>query len=594
MSKLQKLRALMRQRRLDYYFIPGRDAHQNEYVPKPWQRRAFISNFDGSNGDVLVGLDSAYLWTDGRYTLQARLQVSLDDFKIFEYQATGSGNIVEFLTSLGRKLHIGVDPQTITCLFADKVFTALGAQKSQLIFIEDNLVDAIWDDQPAFLNTPAQVYPLQYAGVAASDKISMLRKFMIAQNLNFVILNELNDIAWLFNLRGHDIEYTPLLLSYAIIGLELITLFVAPTSLTPEFVQYCATLQVLILPYEVFYSELKKLKRFNVGLHFKDANALMLASLRKSQVYNVSSPIALNKACKNAVELQGAVTAHIEDGLAICQFFCWLENHWQGLDEISLDAKFLEFRKRSPLFQELSFSTIVGYKDHGAIIHYSATPDNAYAIEDEGLLLIDSGGQYLGGTTDVTRTIHLGTPTAAERKCYTLVLKGHLALRHTAFAQGTRGEFLDVLARQFLWQHGLDYAHGTGHGVGSSLSVHEGPQYISRNTTTSALLPNMLTSNEPGFYLEGQFGIRIENVCYVKEVQNLSKNGKAFYRLEDLTLVPYCYKLIDVALLTSTEIDWINAYHQQIFDILAPRLDADTKAWLQEATRALNKISHLN
>jgi Xaa-Pro aminopeptidase len=585
-QKLAKLRSLMQQHHLDFYVVPGADPHQNEYVSAHWQRRSFISGFTGSNGDAIIGIDEAYLFTDGRYTLQAKLELDPKCFTLFEYPQGQASSLNAFLVKHAVNKRVGVDPSTLTSADANKLIVAFASINAELVFTSDNLIDAFWEERPAINHAPAFAHPLNFSGVDVSSKLKALRAYMQEESLQYVALNEPTIIAWLFNIRGHDAADTPIIFSYALVSLTDAQIYIDEQSWTPDFKEYCQDSHLQLLPYAQFYPDLALLKDTTVGLDI-EANALMGEALRHNKIKNVRLPMTLARACKNQQELQGIIDAHIEDAVALVRFFAWLENHWQGQTEVSASDKLFEFRKQGPNFFSLSFPTIAGFKDHGAIIHYRAEPKTAHKLGNDGLFLLDSGGQYVNGTTDVTRTLHLGTPTAFEKECYTLVLKGHLALGNTPFPHGTRGEQLDGLARQFLWQQGYNYAHGTGHGVGAFLNVHEGPHRISTGATTTALMPNMITSNEPGVYFEGQFGIRIENLCYVKLADIESKTGHTFYVLENLTLVPYARHLIDVARLSADEINWVNAYHQRIFDTLAPRLDAETKAWLAGATKAL-------
>ena len=586
-QRILALRALMKAQALDYYFIPGSDPHQTEYVAPHWQRRSFISGFTGSNGDVLIGMAQCYLWTDGRYSLQAKLELDPTLFSVFEYQQGQGATINNFLIAQAKNKRVGVDPMTLTSNQAENLSSALKSNQSELIMSSRNLVDELWTTRPNFQTTPAFIYPESLAGTATSDKLADLRVFMQKEGLDVLALNELTSIAWLFNIRGHDLKMTPVLFSYALVFANNLQLYLEPKALTPELKAYAQTLNMSLLAYQDFYTDLALLKNVRIGLD-EYANAFMDQCVQGNDVRRITSPINLTKACKNTMELQAMINAHEEDAVALCQFFTWLEQNWAGETEISVAEKLLEFRQQRPTFYSESFETIAGFKDHGAIIHYHAHAETAYTLSDDALFLLDSGGQYLGGTTDVTRTIHLGTPSPFEQKCYTLVLKGHLALRHAQFPKGTRGEQLDTLARQYLWQQGYNYAHGTGHGVGAFLNVHEGPHRISTAPTTTALLPNMITSNEPGVYFEGKFGIRIENLCYIKEVRPNEDATTVFYTLEDLTLVPYCQKLIEVKLLTAEEISWINAYHREIYARLQKHLDDTTKTWLQHATKPLS------
>lgn len=584
-DKLLRLRQLMREHRLDYYLVPGTDPHQSEYPPTLWERRAYISGFDGSNGDALIGLNHAYLWTDGRYALQAEKQLDPQHFKAIIDAQGGENSLVRFFEVLKEKVRLGVDPTLLSLHTAKKLADALTSTGSELVYIPENLVDALTGPLP-FVAQAIDLLDLKYTGISTEDKIKKLRAHLNEKSVDAIVLSDLPSIAWLLNLRGHDIDFNPLFLSYAVVSKTQFDLYLYPEALTPALNQALSTWGVRIKPYSDFYMDLATLPWKKIELDPKASNQAMKNALQQKMVRLEPSPITLWKAIKNKTEIAGAIEAHRLDALALCQFFSWLETHWQGLREADIGTHLLRYRQAAPSFQGESFATIAGYAGNGAIIHYHPHPGHDKAIGDQALLLIDSGGQYLEGTTDITRTVHLGTPTAYEQECYTRVLKGHLALQRTRFPQGTRGEQLDVLARQFLWQEGLNYAHGTGHGVGAYLCVHEGPQRISTASTQTSLTAGMIVSNEPGLYLENQLGIRIENLVVITEAPVSSKDN-LFYQFENLTCVPYARNLLALPLLTEIERDQINTYHAALWKLLCPDLKGNALAWLKTQTAAI-------
>ncbi len=557
-DRLTQLRHLMRKEKLDYYFISHAEPHNYQY----------ISGFTGSNAEVLIGLEQAYFWTDGRYTEQAILEVDPTLFQAFRFEP--------FIQNLHGK-RIGLDPLFIKA----SQIKSLGTN-NEFIFVR-HLIDSIRETPVLLRHHPIFNLDEAYAGESASSKISKVQNFLKAQGSDALVLNDLAQIAWLLNQRGYDIENTPVFFSNVIVTRKKVLLFVDLQAIAKVDLE---GLTIEVHPYADFYTALAKLPEQKVLIDERTANQALYLALKDHEVSLIQNPIQLWKACKNETEIKGAKQAHLLDALALIRFFSWLEHHQTGQTEMSIAEKLLEFRRYAKSFHEPSFPTIAGFAAHGAIIHYHATPQTNKAIDNSALLLIDSGGQYSEGTTDVTRTLHLGQPSAFEKQCYTLVLKGHLALKRAIFPQGTRGEQLDVLARQFLWQQGYNYAHGTGHGVGAFLEVHEGPQNISTGPSLAPLLPNMIVSNEPGLYQRDHFGIRIENLMFV-QYANLSDAN--FYTFEDLTLVPYAQKLIDRELLTETELTQINSYHAEIFKQLSPHLEQTPLAWLQDATQVIHK-----
>ena len=588
-ERLSKIRALMKQHQLDFYFVPARDEHNDEYLPECWQRRTYISGFSGSAGDVLIGLDSAYLWTDPRYFLQAEQELDNKQFTLMRQQQGMAAPIHEWLRDNAANKRVGTDPRLITPTERQLWHQALTSNNGELVSIDENLVDAIWEDQPAALHQPIIALEQQYTGLSAQQKLQNLRQALQQHNAEAHAINLLDAIAWLYNIRGSDISYNPLAISYALVTLDEATLFISDDHLTGDIRAYLASQNILIKPYQQFAAALNAITSTTI-LEPSTASWWMQQNLNQADILLTNSPITLMKAIKNETEQDGAREAHYRDGLALCKLFYWLEHNWQGQTELTLAEQVCASRSEDPDFRGPSFNTISSYAEHGAINHYAVNEETNIPLDDKTLLLLDSGGQYFAGTTDVTRTVHLGTPSADEIHQYTLVLKGHLALRHTVFPHGTCGEQLNPIAHLPLWSEGLDFGHGTGHGVGSYLCVHEGPQRISSAYTHVPIVPGMIVSNEPGFYLEGSHGIRIENLVLTVPKFDVaeSKSGHGpFYTFEDLTLFPYARNLIDKSLLSATEIKWIDDYHQLVYDKLHKDLSDEISQWLKEATQPL-------
>jgi Xaa-Pro aminopeptidase len=577
-SRLSELRQWMEKYHLDQYFVPARDAHHNEYVPRCWQRRAFMSHFDGSAGDVLIGREQAFLWTDSRYFLQAEQQLDASLFQLMP-QAQGAPPLQEWFIRHAVKQTCGVDPKLLSINQAQQFQKALNKVGGQLKAVENNLVDAIWKDQPAIPNKPIRQYPLKHAGVSARNKIDLVRQHLKEKKIDVHVVTALDSIAWLYNIRGNDIDYNPLAISYALVSHEQAILFINPAKVHEGDKIYCQSQGIELQNYDEFAKVLNQISA-SVWLDPDSASWWVEQQLKKAQIHLEASPLLLLKACKNPTEIAGMHEAHRRDALAMVKFLHWLEQTWpEGVTEISAADELEKFRRQDPECLDLSFATISGFASNGAIVHYRATQGTDRRITDNNLYLIDSGGQYLYGTTDITRTIHLGSPTKEQKQHYTTVLKGHLALRHTLFLAGSCGEHLDAIARRPLWQAGLNYGHGTGHGVGCYLCVHEGPQRISPGYSKIPLEPHMIVSNEPGLYFTDQYGIRIENLCAIVE-----SSHPHFYTFEDLTKVPYAMNLIDINLLTTEEIKWIDDYHREIYELLMDDLNDDQRLWLTQAT----------
>ncbi len=581
-ERLKRLRHLMTKARIDYYYVPSADAHRNEYVPDCWQRRAWITGFTGSAGDALIGKKQAYLWTDSRYFLQAEQELH-SDFQLMKQQP-GTPSIDQWLATQGTSLRIGIDPQLITIQQQQTWHATLENTQSELVWIEDNWIDTLWDEQPALPSSPMISLAMQYTGCATKDKLAELRNALKNHHADAMVITRLDAIAWLFNIRGNDIRYNPLVISYALLTQDKATLFINPNCLLDHELDYYQAQQISLAHYHDFKKALNNLN-CSVLLDPNSTSQWTFSQLKKAHIICTHSPITLKKAIKNTTEQKGMREAHRIDAIAMIKFLHWISTHWQqGITEISAAQQLETFRREDARCQDLSFTTISGFASNGAIIHYVPQESTNKTIDDSALYLVDSGGQYFEGTTDVTRTIHLGTPSADERAHYTRVLKGHLALRHSQFPPGTCGEQLDGLARQPLWDAELDYAHGTGHGVGCYLCVHEGPQMISPRPTHIALQPGMVVSNEPGVYIKNHYGIRIENVCLIYRQHN---RPSSFLTFEDLTLIPYAQNLIDITLLSSKEIKWIDHYHEQIYQRISPDLSPNVSRWLQKATKPL-------
>lgn len=581
-SRLQALRKHMSEHKLDIYLIPSIDAHNSEYVPECWQRRPWISGFDGSAGEVMVTMEHAYLWTDGRYFLQADQQLDANHYSLMK-QSGFAPETELWLASNGKNKRLGIDPRLVGIERANKLEKIMSSISGEMVVIENNLVDKAKLDLGESSDLPlAHAFHLgdKYTGVTLPERLQWLRNELNSSATDYIALNVLDEIAWLFNIRGADIDYNPLVISYALIGRNDATLFVDKEKISQELLAIFNTAGVKLAEYNSFGKALSELTG-NIWLDEKTATYWMLKqATTNAKVKLTRSPIVAAKACKNSTEKDGARQAHIKDAAAVINFFVWLEKNWKnGVDEIAAANMLADFRSKQENLKGLSFSTISGFASNGAIIHYRATPETSKVINDSTLYLIDSGGQYLEGTTDITRTLHLGTPTEQQKRHYTLVLKGHLALARAVFPHGTCGEHLDILARQPLWNEYLNYRHGTGHGVGSFLCVHEGPQKISQALSGVPLIPGMIVSNEPGLYLDGEYGIRIENLCLINQLESESDYGP-FYEFEDLTLVPYSRRLINLDLLDKVEIEQINNYYQQIKEKVRPNLGTEQQLWL--------------
>lgn len=591
-NRLMRLRKEMKKVKIDAYFIPSTDAHQSEYVPACWQRRQWISGFNGSAGDVVVTKRSAGLWTDGRYFLQAENELKGSGIDLFRMGQPKVPTLWNWLaSSLKKGQTLGVDPRLLNATTWQNNRRALQKRGIEIKLVDTNLVDLIWEDRPPAPSELVKPHPPRYSGKTTRRKLKDLRREMAARGADAHILGALDSTAWLFNLRGGDVPYNPVFISYAIITAKKATVYVDPEKISPQLKRNA---DLDFQPYGDFGKALSALARRKTRTAIwvdEAANSAWIAQkLKGAAVMAQRSPIWQAKAKKNATEIQGMISAHQRDGVAMVRFLHWLETSLgkTKITEVTAADTLASFRAEGLHFRGQSFDPIVGYAAHGAIIHYSAQPDSASRLRKSGILLVDSGGQYLDGTTDITRTVLLGPKATAKQKAhFTRVLKGHIALSRARFPHGTTGRQLDSIARMPLWHAGLQYNHGTGHGVGSYLNVHEGPQSIHGTRCSGVPLEagNVL-SNEPGYYREGAYGIRIENLVRVCEDKKNS-HEIPFLKFETLTLCPIDRKLIDKGLLDGEERQWLNDYHQRVYRSLAPALSEKATLWLKRATRAI-------
>lgn len=590
-ANLEALRAEMRRNHVDAVIIPGTDAHQSEYVSAHWKMRDWVSGFTGSNGTAVVTLNDARLWTDSRYFLQAAEQLKESGFTMMKEDVPGEPTIMDWLAdNLNEGEVLAVDGTLFSIGRANALeeFCGLNGFRFAPDFAP---FDKIWEERPQRPQGKVFIHDEKYAGESVNSKIERIMAEVHKAGADCILLPALDEIAWCFNIRCDDVAFTPVAISFAFLSDDSRVIFIDDSKLTPEVKEHLAAANVEIMPYESVGKYLASLKEYEgIVIDPTLVNDTLGQAIELPKVY-AKSPVVALKAIKNKVQIEGTRKAMQRDGVALVRTIMWIEDMLKTgskIDEVDVWEKGKEMRGKSDLYRGDSFGMIAGYKDHGAIVHYNATEESKYTLAPDGLLLVDSGAQYLDGTTDITRTIALGTPTADEIHDYTLVLKGHIALGKQIFPEGTRGAQLDALARQFLWNEGKTYLHGTGHGVGHFLGVHEGPQSIRLNENPTPLKPGMITSDEPGVYLAGKYGIRIENLTLVTEAFANEEFGK-FYKFEVLTLFPYDNKLIDVNMLSQEEIEWINDYHDKVYAALSPDLNEVEKAWLKAKTEHLSK-----
>lgn len=589
-QRLKGLRDLMQHSGIDAYIIPSNDPHISEYPAEHWKCREWISGFSGSAGTVIVTESKAGLWTDSRYFLQAEAQLDGTGIDLYRQGLPGTMDMLTFLLSEVKKRGtVGFDGQVYSVSDAEMLGRHL--ERKQITMKTDrDLVGELWNARPAIPENPVFLLPEEFAGKSVEDKLIAVNNELHRQGADCTILAALDEIAWLFNLRGTDVEYNPVAITYAFVSEEETVLFVNPKKLSEEVVTRLKQEGVLFADYNhvnIYLGKLSSGKRVLVDP--KRVNIALFNALPSDvRIVEGVSPIPLMKGVKNETELKGFRNAVVKDGVALVRFLKWLEEEMQAghaVTEMSASAKLTSLRSEQPLYVMDSFATICGYASHGAIVHYEATPETDAELKPESLLLIDSGAQYFDGTTDITRTIALGTPTEAMMKDYTKVLKGTISLAKCKFPVGTRGSQLDILARKALWDSGLNYLHGTGHGIGHCLNVHEGPQSIRMEENPVALQPGMVISDEPGLYRAGEYGIRIENMILVRS-EGCTEFGE-FLSFETLTLCPIDTRPIIVPMLSVRERIWLNKYHQEVYEKLSPYLTESEREWLKVKTEEI-------
>ena len=589
-ERIASLRDVMRKAGVAACIIPGTDPHASEYIADYWKERVWISGFTGSAGTAVVTLTKAGLWTDSRYFLQGDDELKDSGMDLMKMGLPETADIIPWLIDTlkpGEKVAVNAQMFSVNAYAAMK--SELETVGIELVSID--LMKEVWTDRPDLPKKPFYVFDLKYSGQSTTDKIAATRAEMAKLRSQVFVMSALDDIAWLFNIRGNDVDFNPVVIAYALVEENDVTLFVDQDKLTEETKTYLASVGVRIKAYDAIYSVLEQIESSKTVLidGAKLNRALYESIPAACTKRNAMSPVFKLKSIKNEVEMAGVRQAMVKDGVALTRFFIWLEENLKSgnLNEVSVDQKLYEFRSKQENFKGESFSTIAGYGPHGAIVHYRAVPESASTLKPENLFLLDSGGQYLEGTTDITRTVALGTPTVKQKIDFTLVLKGHIALATAKFPSGTRGSQLDILARKAMWDLGINYGHGTGHGVGHFLNVHEGPQNIRMDENPISLQEGMFMSNEPGLYRTNQYGIRTENLIHVIKAEK-TEFGE-FLKFETVTLFPIDKELIDVEMMSDEDIDWLNNYHKRVYDTLAQKLDENEREWLSRKCAKLKR-----
>ncbi len=592
-KRLAALRALMSREKMAAFIFPSTDAHNSEYVADHWKSREWISGFNGSAGTVVVTMDEAALWTDSRYFLAAEEQLEGTGIELMRLKMPGTPTVAEWL---GRVLadseskEVGLDGWVNSAAEVDALTQTLRKQGGLTLRVNLDPMQTLWTDRPAIPQDPVEVQPMELAGETAAAKLGRVREALRARHCDGMLVSALDDIAWTLNLRGTDVHCNPVFVAYLVIEPEKATLFVHPGKLTDEVRDYLRAQGVAARDYDDVADYLRHdYFAYNILMDENETNSYLMGCMKdnRAQVVRQPSPIPPMKAVKNAAEIEGFRRAMTRDGVAMVKFLKWLKPAVEagGVTEMTVADKLLALRREQPLFRDISFDTIAGYEAHGAIVHYEATPQTDVALEPHGLVLIDSGAQYRDGTTDITRTVALGPVTEEQKRVYTLVLKGHIQLELAKFPDGVSGPQLDALAREAMWREGMNYLHGTGHGVGSYLNVHEGPHQIRMEYKPAPLRAGMTVTDEPGLYLADRFGVRIENTLLITPYRE-TEFGR-FLGMESLTLCPIDTAPIARELLTEEERAWLNDYHLLVYERLSPLLDDDEQAWLREATRPL-------
>ena len=580
----------MKREHLSAFIFPSTDAHQSEYVADHWRGREWISGFNGSAGTAVVTMKSAALWTDSRYFLAAEEQLEGTEYQLMRLKMEGTPTIAEWL---GKELQdvqspeVGLDGMVNSYNYVKDLSYSL--RKLGGITLRTNLdpLEQIWENRPSLPANPVEIQSLEYAGETLVSKVARIRKSLRELHADGMLVSALDDIAWTLNLRGTDVHCNPVFVSYLLIESDKVSLFVDDNKLSPEVKQYLQDNQVSLYKYNKVEKCLESYSEYNILLDGDETSYYLWKTVKCQEIVAAASPISAMKAVKNKAEIEGYRSAMLKDGVAMVKFLKWLKPAVEagGQTEISIDEKLTSLRAEQKLFRDISFDTIAGYAQHGAIVHYEATPETNVVLKPEGLILIDSGAQYQDGTTDITRTIALGAVSEEMKHIYTLVLKAHIQLELVKFPDGASGTQLDAVGRECMWREGYNFLHGTGHGVGSYLCVHEGPHQIRMEWMPTPLRAGMTLTDEPGLYLTGKFGVRIENTVLISDYMS-TEFGK-FLQIEPLTLCPIDTTPIDVDMLLPEEIDWLNAYHHSVYEKLSPFLDEEEKIWLENATKPI-------
>ena len=590
-DRLGALRAWMRARQISAFVFPSTDPHHGEYVPDHWKGREWISGFNGSAGTAVVTLHEAALWTDSRYFIAATQQLDGTEFVLMKERVAGTPTVAAWLAQvLGTEgpARVGVDGMVLSAAEADDLRRSLAAEGPFALVTDADPLEEIWTDRPAVPLHPVEVHPLRYAGETAGAKLERIRTRLGELHADGMLVCSLDDIAWTLNLRGSDVHCNPVFVAYLLIAPRRTVLFTDRRKVDGEVLRYLDGIGVELMDYEAVKAELACYEGDALLMDPAEVNEVLFRTAEEKAVA-AASPVPGMKSVKNATEIEGFRQAMLRDGIAMTRFLHWLLPAVEagGQTEMTVDRKLTALRAEQPLFKGLSFDTIAAYAEHGAIVHYEATQETDVPLKPEGLLLLDSGAQYLDGTTDITRTIALGPLTEEERQVYTTVLKAHIQLELLKFPSGASGTQLDAVARKELWREGLNYLHGTGHGVGAYLNVHEGPHQIRMEYKPAPMVEGLTVTDEPGVYVEGHFGVRIENTLLVAPYIN--NDFGTFLQFESLTLCPIDLTPVDLGRLTDEEISWLNGYHHMVYEQLAPHLDDDVRQWLRKNTLPVAK-----
>lgn len=586
-DRLAALREVMRRESIDAFIFPSTDPHNGEYVPAHWEGRKWISGFDGSAGTAVVTMDKAALWTDSRYFIAAEEQLQGTEFKLMKERVEGTPTISQWLGMSLAHINgavVGLDGYVNAANEVRGLAEELRRQGGITIRTNFDPLDIIWKDRPEIpLNTVVQ-HPLEYSGETAESKLQRIRTAVKRSGAEALLVTALDDIAWTLNLRGSDVHCNPVAVAYLLIDVEKTILYINKVKLAPSAADALKTAGVVVEDYGNVVEGLRHFDGYNILLDPNQVNYALFSAVSAKKVVEAASPVPYLKCVKNEAEIRGFHSAMLRDGVAMVKFLHWLKPAVEagGQTELTVEKKLTSLRAEQPLFKGVSFDTIAAYQEHGAIVHYEATPETDVGLKPRGFLLLDSGAQYLDGTTDITRTIPLGPVTEEQKKVYTLVLKGHIQLELCKFPNHASGTQLDILARQAMWKEGLNYMHGTGHGVGSYLNVHEGPHQIRMEWKPAPLQAGMTVTDEPGLYLAGKFGVRIENTLLIKDFIE-TEFGK-FLQFESLTLCPIDLSCADLDMLTAEEKQWLNDYHEMVYEKLSPLLNDEEKEWLKTNT----------